>query len=83
MLRKGLIGEKELLPQLYEQLLVELLFVQPYIRISNIVDSGLAHRQTAGKHLKALCDIGFLEVVKRGRENLYFNKGFIDLLKLN
>ena len=68
-------------PLVYKKDLVELLFVQPYVRISNIVDHKLAERQTASKHLKTLCDIGVLVEFKTGREKLFINKKFLDLLK--
>lgn len=68
-------------PQIYKKELIELLFKQPYIRIANIVDHDLAERQTASKHLKILCEIGVLLEVKAGREKLFINKKFLDLLK--
>jgi len=70
-------------PLVYKKELIELLFVQPYVRISNIVDSQLAERQTASKHLKILCKIGILEEIKAGREKLFINKNFLNLLKDN
>lgn len=68
-------------PLVYKKDLIELLFVQPYVRITNIVEHNLAERQTASKHLKILCNIGFLVEVKAGREKLFINKKFLDLLK--
>lgn len=70
-------------PFVYKKELVELLFIQPYVRISYIVAHGLAERQTASKHLKVLCEIGVLVEVKAGREKLFINKAFLDLLKEN
>lgn len=74
---------KEKAPSIYSKELVELLFVQPYIRIQNLVESGDIGRFTASKRLKILCDIGFLEEVKRGREKLFINHKFLNLLKQN
>lgn len=68
-------------PLVYKKDLVELLFIQPYIRIANIVEHNLAERQTASKHLKILCDIGVLVEIHAGREKLFINKKFLDLLK--
>lgn len=68
-------------PLVYKKDLVELLFMQPYIRIANVVGHNLAERQTASKHLKMLCDIGVLAEVKVGREKLFINKKFLELLK--
>lgn len=70
-------------PLVYKKDLIELLFMQPYVRIANIVSHKLAERQTASKHLKILCDIGVLVEVKAGREKLFINKKFLDLLKEN
>jgi hypothetical protein len=45
------------------------------------VDHNLAERQTASKHLKILCDIDVLVEFKAGREKLFINRKFIELLK--
>ncbi|MES2345379.1 MAG: Fic/DOC family N-terminal domain-containing protein [Chlamydiota bacterium] len=66
---------------IYSKELVELLFTQPYVRIHNLVETGFIGRDTASKYLKILCDIGFLEEVKRGREKFFINHQFLSLLK--
>jgi Fic family protein len=66
---------------IYNRELVELLFVQPYVRIKNVVNNRNIGRDTASKYLKKLCDIGFLEEIKRGRERLFINHKFLTLLK--
>jgi Fic family protein len=66
---------------IYSKELIELLFSQPYVRIQNLVNSGDVGRFTASKRLKILCDIGFLEEIKRGREKLFINHKFLNLLK--
>jgi Fic family protein len=43
--------------------------------------AGLAKRQTASTYLKELAAIGVLQEHKIGREKLFLNPGFIDLLK--
>lgn len=68
-------------PSVYSKELVELLFIQPYVRISNLVDEGVAKRDNASKYLKKLWDIGFVEEVKRGRDKLFINHRFLNLLK--
>lgn len=68
-------------PSIYSKDLVELLFVQPYVRIQNLVEKESIGRDTASKHLKTLCDIGYLDEVKRGREKLFINHRFLNLLK--
>lgn len=65
---------------IYTRELVEQLFVQPYCRIANLVDSGIAKRQTASVYLKQLCDIGVLEENKVGREKLFLHPKLLTLL---
>lgn len=67
-------------PGIYSRELVELLFVQPYCRIGNLVDEGIAKRQAASSYLKQLCGIGVLEEYKVGREKLFMHPKFIRLL---
>jgi Fic family protein len=55
--------------------------VRPYCRIAHVVEAGLAKRQTASTYLKALADIGVLREHKMGREKVFLNPAFIDLLK--
>jgi len=68
-------------PSIYNKEFIELLFTQPYVRIQNLADSGGIGRDTASKHLKALCDIGFLQEIKRGRDKIFINQKFLNLLK--
>ncbi len=68
------------LPKIYTWELVELLFKQPYCRIGNLVDAGIAKRQTASVYLKQLCDVGVLKEVKSGRENIFVHPKYIELL---
>lgn len=68
------------LPKIYSRELVELVFVQPYCRIQNIVEAGLGHRQTASVYLKALVDIGVLKEEKVGREKLFIHPKYMQLL---
>ena len=68
------------LPKIYTWELVELLFKQPYCRIGNLVDAGIAKRQTASTYLKQLCDVGILKEVKSGRETLFVHPKYIELL---
>ena len=68
------------LPKIYSWELIELLFKQPYCRISNLVDSGIAKRQTASVYLKQLVDLGILRELKSGRETLFVHPKYIELL---
>jgi len=68
------------LPKIYTWELVELLFKQPYCRIANVVDAGVAKRQTASVYLKALAEIGVLREINAGRESLFVHPKYIELL---
>ena len=72
---------KEKALSLYNKDFIELLFTQPYIRIQNLVETLGIQRITASKKLKRLCEIGFLDEFKKGREKLYINHSLLSLLK--
>ncbi|MBL3525979.1 Fic family protein [Serratia plymuthica] len=64
---------REKLPKIYTHELIQAIFAQPYCRIDNLVERGVAKRQTASAYLKQLVDIGVLEETTVGREKLYIN----------
>ena len=47
-------------PKMYSKDLVELLFVQPYCRIDNVMEQLGVSRPTASRYLKVLSDAGIL-----------------------
>lgn len=67
-------------PKIYSRELIEVIFTQPYSRIGDIVDAGLAVRQTASKYMKELVAKGVLLERQVGRENVYINVRFLELL---
>ncbi|MCE2519054.1 MAG: Fic family protein [Alphaproteobacteria bacterium] len=71
---------RQSMPKIYSRELVELIFVHPYCRISDVVAASIAKRQTAAVYLKALAAEGVLEQIKVGRENLYINPPLLALL---
>lgn len=68
------------LPKIYSRELVEVIHAQPYCRIANLVDAGLAKRQTAATHLKRLAALGVLEERRSGREKLFVNTELLEIL---
>lgn len=64
---------REKLPKIYSWELVQILFAQPYCRIENLVEAGIARRQTASIYLKQLVELGVLEDAVAGREKLFIN----------
>lgn len=68
------------LPKIYSRELAEMIFEQPYCRISDLVNKGIVKRQSASSYLKDLCEIGILQEQKFGREKLFVNPAFLDLL---
>lgn len=71
---------QEELPAVYSRELVELLFAYPYCRITNVMDAGIAKRQTASHYLQELCRIQVLEEMKVGREKLFVHPKYMRLL---
>lgn len=72
---------KDKAPSVYSKELIELLFVQPYVRIQNLMQASDIGRDTAAKRLKLLSEIGFLVEVKRGRDKVFINHRFLNLLR--
>ncbi|EFP4586520.1 Fic family protein [Salmonella enterica] len=68
------------LPKIYSWELIQVLFMQPYCRIENVVGAGLARRQTASVYLKQLVSVGVLEEMVSGREKLYINTRLLNEL---
>jgi Fic family protein len=68
------------LPKLYSRELIDLIFEQPYCRIQNITQAGLAERHAASRYLKNLVSIGVLEEKTVGRERLFVNPKLLKLL---
>jgi hypothetical protein len=71
---------RERAPRIYSRELAELVFAQPYCRIGNLVEAGIAQRQSASTYLKTLVSIGLLEERKAGRERLFVNPALLTLL---
>ena len=67
-------------PKIYSRELVELLFVQPYCRIFNVVDAGIVKRQTAAEYLQKFVSEGILKEIEIGREKIYINTRFMQIL---
>lgn len=51
-----------------------------YCRIGDLVAADIAKRQAASVYLKSLAELGLLEEIKAGRENLYINPRLLALL---
>lgn len=60
--------------------LIDLIFTQPYCRISNVVEKGIAKRQAASTYLKELSRLGILTEEKVGRDKLFLHRKYLDLL---
>jgi Fic family protein len=71
---------KNNLPKIYTREIVDLLFMQPYCRISNVVDSGIAKRQAGSEYLKKLASINVLQEKEIGREKIFINPRFMSIL---
>lgn len=67
-------------PKIYSHELVDVIFSQPYCRIANLVQAGIAQRQTAARYLDALVEIDVLREVAAGKERLFVNSRLLRLL---
>lgn len=68
------------LPKIYSRELVDVLFEQPYCRIENLVEKGIAKRQTASIYLKKLESVGVLVEKKVGKELLFIHPKLFTLV---
>ncbi len=71
---------REQLPKIYSRELVDVIFEQPYCRIGDLLNKGIAKRQSASRYLKELVKIGVLREQEFGREKLFINPGLMQLL---
>ena len=62
---------RQRLPKIYSRDLVDVVFEQPYCRIANLVDKGVAQRQAASRYLKDLVTLGVLQEMQLGKEKLF------------
>ncbi len=67
--------------KIYSRELVDVIFEMPYCRINNLVDKGIAKRQTASTYLGKLVEIGVLQEVQTGKEKLFINPKLMALLQ--
>ena len=68
-------------PKIYSKELIELIFRQPYCKISFIVDAGIAKRKTASEYLQELERIGVMVGEKRGRETIYKHQALLEVVQ--
>jgi Fic family protein len=68
------------LPKIYSRELVDVIFEQPYCRIANLVEAGIAGRQAASRYLKALAAVGVLREQAFGKEKLFVHPKLVTLL---
>ena len=59
------------LPKIYTRELVDVIFEQPYCRIGNLVDKGIAQRQAASRYRHDLATLGVLREMPFGKEKLF------------
>lgn len=66
----------------YSRELMNVVFSQPYTRISHLELAGIAKRNAASLYLRDLEKLGILVGQKVGREQIYFNPGLMKALTL-
>lgn len=72
---------KKELPGIYSKDLVEVLFQRPYSKRQFLQEAGIVKVKTAGTYLASLEEKGFLRSVELGKEKLYLNMQFLEILK--
>jgi len=65
------------LPRIHSADLIDVLFSEPCVRIQNLVERGIARRQTASVYLKKLCAIGVLFETPHGKEKLFVQRDIL------
>ena len=68
-------------PKIYSRELIESLFSNVYVKISMLVDKGIASRNIASKYLNTLVSLNILTEQKIGKETIFINQPLFDLLK--
>lgn len=68
------------LPRIYSRELVDVIFEQPYCRITNLVEKDIAKRQAASRYLKDLVNLGVLREMQYGKEKLFIHPKLMQLL---
>jgi Fic family protein len=68
------------LPKIYTRELVDVIFEQPYCRISDLVNKGVAKRQAASRYLKDLVELGVLVELAVGKEKLFIHPKLMKIL---
>lgn len=66
--------------KIYSRELVDVIFEQPYCRISNLVEKGVVQRQAASRHLKELAALGVLKEMQVGKEKYFVHPKLMLLL---
>ena len=71
---------RDSLPKIYTRELVDVIFEQPYCRISDLVNKGVAKRQAASRYLKDMVALGVLVEQAAGKEKLFIHPKLMKIL---
>lgn len=71
---------REELPRIYTQDMLNHLFRHPYTKIEFVMEELQVHRNTAGKYLDEIVNVGLLAKHKLGKDNFYINVSLFNLL---
>jgi Fic family protein len=67
---------------IYSHELIEIIFSQPYCKISILENKQIANRKTASKYLRKLEELGILDSEQIGKEIIYKNKELYRILSI-
>ena len=71
---------RDVVPAAVAAPLTDVVFARPYCRIGDVVAAGIAQRQRASDHLKALVRAGVLEEHRAHRDRIFLNRALIEAL---
>lgn len=72
---------RNILPKVYSNELMNVMFRLPYTKRQFLVDAGLGNLKTVGNYLKELEQAGFLKSELVGKEKLYLNFRLLKIIK--
>lgn len=81
LMERTAVEIQQVLPHLYSKELVELIFFKPFCKIKFLEEAGIAKRKTASNYLHEMEEKGILQSKRVGKEKLFINTHFYDVLK--
>jgi Fic family protein len=81
LMHEAKINIKRELPKIYSKDLIEILFMHPYTKIDFLVEGLGVYRDTAGRYLNKLSDLGVVEEIKIKNSKYFVNIKLFERLR--